>query len=270
MRCENYLELLSPYLDKVLSLEEQKILEAHLEECSKCQEELENLKWIRSCLDKLEDRPLPEDFHEKLMNKVNEEKKSKINKNKIFAYASSLAAVMILAVVFISQDHKIIVPSELSIEEPEIASYSMQKSIVEESGESALEDSEKRTLEQAKRSRSIDNEAKGPEAATNDIAPIAENEMTRAVAPANFSEDTWHITCADAKMLAESVEKISEANGYEVQSTIQDTTIYITFAENIDREMLKQVIEEDKGVEEFVADEPGNSQLTLIITQSTP
>ncbi|MEG0013402.1 MAG: zf-HC2 domain-containing protein [Cellulosilyticaceae bacterium] len=251
MTCENYLELLSSYLDNALSLEEQSVLEAHLKACSKCQEELDNLKWITSCLDTVEDRPLPKDFHEKLMRKVNEEKKPKGNRNKFFAVASSIAAVMILAVAFIDQDPQTIVPQQMSMGEPEIASYSMERSMENASTEAVVE--------QSKQGRNVASDT-----------PVVGNKMDRAIAPMAVLEDTWHITCEDTKELSRAIEKISEANDYKVQTIIQDTTIQMTFTESVDREILKSSIEETEGIEEFLIEEFQNNQLTLIIMEFTP
>lgn len=257
MKCEDYLELLSPYLDNALSLEEQQKLEAHLKECSKCQEELDNLKWITSCLNTLEEAPLPEDFHGKLMSRVNETKTKKTNKNRLFAYASSLAAVAILAVVFISQDHTSIVPEAINTGEPEIASYSMQRSVVQEAPENIVG--------QSKQGRAMGNASQEESIVAND----AENNLGRARAGVFVPTDTWHITCVDAAKVAQSIEEIAKTNGYQVQSIIQDTTISMTFEENIEREIIKNVIEEAEGIEEFITEEAQNDQLTLIIKQST-
>lgn len=250
MTCENYLELLSPYLDNALSLEEKATLEAHLKVCSKCQEELDNLKWITSCLDTFEDRPLPTNFHEKLMKKVNEEKKPKGNRNKFFAVASSIVAVMILAVAFIGQDSQTIVPQQMSMGEPEIASYAMERS---------MEPSAEAVVEQGKQGRSLTSDDK-----------VAQNNIDRAIAPTAVLEDTWHITCADTKELSGAIEKISEVNDYKVQMIMQGTTIQMTFIEPVDREILKRTIEETEGIEEFLIEEFQNNQLTLIIMESMP
>ena len=47
--CENKLKSLLPwYLNRTLSAEEAKKVEAHLKECPKCQKELEELRWLSS------------------------------------------------------------------------------------------------------------------------------------------------------------------------------------------------------------------------------
>lgn len=254
MKCENYLELLSPYLDHELSTTEQDRLESHLNECSKCQEELEHLKWIMSSLDTLEDTPLPVDFHEKLMTKVNQAKKPK---NKIFAYISSLAAVMILAVIFINQEDSAVVPSELSSNEPELASYAMPRSVVEESRDEPI-----------KQGRAIADEASKKSQDARGIDAVSESQINQAVDPLMILEDTWTITCKDTKGLSEAIEEIAKLNNYTVQMMIQGETIQMTFTESVDREILKQVIEETEGIEDFFAEEPQNNQLKVIITQS--
>jgi hypothetical protein len=50
MKCNQYRELLSPYLDGVLPADQQRSLENHLQQCSSCQEELEALRRTVSLL----------------------------------------------------------------------------------------------------------------------------------------------------------------------------------------------------------------------------
>lgn len=71
MKCQNARELLSSYIDGVLSEKEKSSLERHLASCSRCSREAAQLRYIIETLHGLEEATAPSDFmsvlHEKLM-----------------------------------------------------------------------------------------------------------------------------------------------------------------------------------------------------------
>jgi len=66
MRCEQIKELLSPYLDQVTDERENHLVEAHLEGCEDCRQELEQLQQIHALLCNLDAPQIPEGFAEDL------------------------------------------------------------------------------------------------------------------------------------------------------------------------------------------------------------
>lgn len=80
MNCNNAVELISLYLDNELNYESEKELFEHIEECSFCKKEFEELKALVEILNDEPDIELPENFHSELMQKINEEKVVDINK----------------------------------------------------------------------------------------------------------------------------------------------------------------------------------------------
>jgi len=66
MRCEQIKELLSPYLDQVTDERENHLVEAHLEGCEDCRQELEQLQRIHALLCNLDAPQIPEGFAEDL------------------------------------------------------------------------------------------------------------------------------------------------------------------------------------------------------------
>lgn len=102
MRCEYYQELLSPYLDKELTKEEQEALEIHLQSCAYCRASLDRLQEMLKHLKVLQDVELPEGFHEKLMEKIGEQtttdKTKKRSIPKWIGYISSLAGLFLIGI----------------------------------------------------------------------------------------------------------------------------------------------------------------------------
>lgn len=74
MDCMHAGELMSLAIDQMLSEEEHKQFEKHINECSACREEYEMYVSIQETLLTSEPASLPENFHADLMNRINEEK----------------------------------------------------------------------------------------------------------------------------------------------------------------------------------------------------
>ena len=83
--CDKYLELISDYLD---TNEMSSELKAHLDTCAACQVELKAMQAMIAELNALPAIPLPEGFHERAMENVRKEQKSK-KVRKTFAYKPS-------------------------------------------------------------------------------------------------------------------------------------------------------------------------------------
>ncbi len=73
MKCEQIREMLSPYIDGMTSEKENKIISAHLENCSQCQGELEHLRMLCVALKNLPVPKLPERFSEDLHKRLTDE-----------------------------------------------------------------------------------------------------------------------------------------------------------------------------------------------------
>lgn len=114
MKCNDIQDLLSPYLDGVLTSVENELISEHLKSCDACRQELEDLKEIINIMQSLDDVPLPEDFqdqiHEKLLSIQDENMEPVVSKtnlrwwqrmtnSKWFSYG--VAAVVLLTVISI-------------------------------------------------------------------------------------------------------------------------------------------------------------------------
>lgn len=96
MKCENYQEMISLYLDDALSLDEKQHLEEHLKHCHSCTETLEVLSMITRELAQIEEVELPSNFHDELRNKLREDKKGNKPLSKWLSYVAGLAAAFVI------------------------------------------------------------------------------------------------------------------------------------------------------------------------------
>jgi len=72
MKCNKYQELISAYIDGMLSLQEEEQLKVHMQECADCEATYHALKQIVGGCKQLEMLKVPEDFHEQLMSRIGE------------------------------------------------------------------------------------------------------------------------------------------------------------------------------------------------------
>ena len=92
-------EFLSPYLDGMLTEEENKNIEEHLAQCPRCRKELSELKEFIELMNDMEDQELPADFHEKLHQRLLKEQESSVHKNRnqiLMKWIGGLAAAVVL------------------------------------------------------------------------------------------------------------------------------------------------------------------------------
>ena len=101
-RCEEILELLSLYIDNELDDVTAKAVEKHIESCSSCRSELEQLREIVKMCSELDEVELPDNFNEVLHERLKlEQKKMEDNKKTIFMRNRIMGAVASVAAIFI-------------------------------------------------------------------------------------------------------------------------------------------------------------------------
>jgi TonB family protein len=99
MNCRKVKKLLSPYLDNQLSKKEQRLVNEHLNICSKCQQELRGLRNLVTALKKMDSYPAPKEIMAKVDHYIHKEKAAKrsILFRPLFASASPLFNYLALA-----------------------------------------------------------------------------------------------------------------------------------------------------------------------------
>lgn len=110
MRCNDYLSLLSPYIDNELTKKERIELEAHLNKCASCKEELDIQKNIRQLLLNQNNISMPSELHDKIMQSVksadNNKKKHLFTYNrKYMQVLTTMAACFVLVASFLVFQH---------------------------------------------------------------------------------------------------------------------------------------------------------------------
>ncbi|GEM_PF-791008 len=105
-KCDEVLELLSLYIDDELDEVRAKMVREHVESCEDCKVELEQLREVVKMCKGIDEIELPEDFKDKLHQKLSDEKQNVENnrkiiimRNRIMKTISSIAAVLLLVLV---------------------------------------------------------------------------------------------------------------------------------------------------------------------------
>ena len=107
MTCLETLEYISRHFDGDLSQSEENELKKHIESCESCRREFEDMQQIFAELKNEKQAELPSNFHEELMEKLENQKvvplktakKNKINYRK---YMAAAASFIVLAIVGVS------------------------------------------------------------------------------------------------------------------------------------------------------------------------
>lgn len=103
MKCIEYSELISAYVDEMLSPQEEKKLMMHLKTCQACQKELEVLKQMQMMCHHIEEVSLPDKFHEDLMKRLKAENKVNYPMKFKWQYGGALVATMLVGILFFNQ-----------------------------------------------------------------------------------------------------------------------------------------------------------------------
>ncbi|MDR5659502.1 DUF4349 domain-containing protein [Serpentinicella sp. ANB-PHB4] len=104
MTCEKVLELISDYMDGMLSKEEKKVFEKHVNECDECSIYFQNYKLMIDSLNEIEEVDVPEGFNEQLHDKLLKEN-TRTKRRTTKKYFSVAAAVVILIGAISAMDH---------------------------------------------------------------------------------------------------------------------------------------------------------------------
>lgn len=135
-KCNEIIELLSPYIDKELSKEEEKEVKKHLDECSECSTEYTELLELKNLMEKIgeEEIEAPEGFVESVMKKIEEENIIPKKKGKVVSlidnffkrpWVPAVIAAMLLVAIYIP-DQLGPMMSQNSLKEEDI-SYSSEE-----------------------------------------------------------------------------------------------------------------------------------------------
>ncbi len=233
MRCQKIKQLLSPYIDLVLSEEEKTRVEEHLADCESCRQELTELKNTVKSIRDMEKLQAPSEFINELHERLSREKVTPFNKrnrnNHLVSstsgwFAASVASIALIAGIYISS----LVPF------PMVASYfDKLPKVMAPSDGSLSQDIEKflKEKEQQMKTALISRQQNKNEENTNS-APVAENKQQQvAVNPGVNSEDpsdqplqpmiikTVSLQMSgDSDQITDNIMQLAEANEGQVET----------------------------------------------------
>lgn len=146
MKCEDFRELISLYIDDELDEANKNELIKHLENCPLCRKEYEELKALKEMLGKIGDEELPENFHNELMAKIKpakeKTKKKKFVWSRYSSLAASICAVLLVGGALVGMDAAGMKASSADAASPEMFSTNsvMMDMSADQNGSAELED----------------------------------------------------------------------------------------------------------------------------------
>ena len=107
MECNEYQELISAYVDGMLSPQEEKRLKQHLEVCKQCKSHYEAMVQMTKACEQIKEVELPNGFHERLMERLKDEEKltrhTVLKWHRKWQYTGALVATLLVGGLFINQ-----------------------------------------------------------------------------------------------------------------------------------------------------------------------
>lgn len=240
MKCEQYQEQISPYIDDALSHDEKMEFEAHLKTCPECKETLSIMSHMVGCLSNLEEQELPEGFHQALHERLLKEQApkqtiKKANRSPFFfmPYVSGIVAAALLAVVILPR----------VTNRPQEAAWPQQPAASAPSAASLRMETSSDSLEAPAKTRAYSNQVENLEPKTQMI-----NE-TRGVVQA--LEEEWMISCEDLTSLEEFIKGYCEEQSIDYTTWEQDQSIHFVLQPN-SKEDFKEKLKAQLGNEETI------------------
>jgi len=170
--CESVQNLLSLYIDNMLSEEESNIVREHIKSCASCREELALMQSILKETKNLPEIEVSADFHKNLMEKIKAEgkpeKKFAVNWKQAAGFVAAAAVVALSVVSFIELDRT---PDNQNID-TYLASPTPQAEHIEKESAEPNE-------EQKKASEETENPAKKTTAAEKTVQPEQANKTDK-------------------------------------------------------------------------------------------
>ncbi|MCK5762582.1 MAG: zf-HC2 domain-containing protein, partial [Clostridiales bacterium] len=216
MKCEDIRKNLDLFIDsEILSDEERKEINAHLDQCEDCKREYEEMKKIKEDLKALGDVELPKDFHDNLIKKLKgTNKKPQPFMQRHYKWFVGAAAVMLLGVM--TTAGMLFLPFGLKAEEAPMAMY--EKGMDSNYGDSR---------------GAVPTESLDYEMATDEAYPEMEITMSEAVAEEAFEERKIiknmyiELDTQDIEMAFNSIHvQVSAIGGYVEYSNIGNVGYY--------------------------------------------
>lgn len=213
MKCEDYQERISLYVDDVLTLDEKKQLEKHLEHCLSCRETLETLLMMKSVMHEIKEVEVPKTFHDDLHKRLCQEVKPKKKVYKWMPYASGLVAALLIGFVLVDGG----VSQEQPIQDAPIPMAA-----------------------------SLDNTGVAPIAMENESEVADVGRQSRGAMP---SEEVWQINCTDLKAAKAFLEDYTTQHEVSMVEWQIDSEYHLLLEPIEDKEVLKSILEDEMWVD---------------------
>lgn len=289
MKCEQYLEQLSPYVDNQLSSSEKGQLEAHLATCKKCAQELEALKKMINLCDQIEEPELPENFHQSLMERIAREKTTEIKKVKFqmknwMYWGSGLVASVIMGMVWLLNEPILEKPGTMQLQQAEsmqmedAAPFQVSRSMPEAAMEEpkvAMEEPKVATEEPKVAVKEPRVAMEEPKVVMEEPKVVMEEPKVAMEEPrvamgeprvAMEEPEVWKVITQDIEKLKKWLDEQSQELGYQMQIVDRKNEITINIMGLLDKKSLKSGLS-DLGETEIEVKEIKEGQSVSIVIE---
>lgn len=256
MKCNDYLEDLSAYIDNELDEINKRELEQHLKTCETCQETLHTLEEVKRCMSDISHIELPKDFHSTMMGRLSEEvakERKKVYKkpsNRIISYVSAIAAVLLI--VWVGNRNE----TEIALQTPQTTS--VENSQIESSP------AEAKAMPKAASNAPLMTARSQMDAKESAEAPMSITPMSIGPVSDILEAEEWVIQVVDQEEAYMAISDIASENQFEIEG-IPSTECIISLNEIANKELLRTLIEERLHVQIEVVNVPEALAIKIIL-----
>lgn len=239
MRCQSVRELLSPYIDLVLSEEEKTRVEEHLAACESCRKDLAELQGAVNRIRGMEKREAPSDFMNELHERLLQEKVTPLENQRHKHHlvhstsrwlVASVASIALVAGIYISslvpypivagfvdRIPQVIAPQDTELRS-EIEQFLREK---KQQMHTALNIQQPNPPDEEKEPQSPANNQGQPQKVA--VVPgnqQAEDPVTETVEPMFINTVNLQLSATQTDQLADSIMQLAEANDAQVETSV--------------------------------------------------
>lgn len=237
MRCQSVRELLSPYIDLVLSDEEKTKVEKHLAACESCRKDLAELQGAVNRIRGMEKLQAPSDFMKELHERLLQEKVAPFGrhrqKNHLVHSTSrwlvaSVASIALIAGIYISSlvpfpmvasffDR---IPQVIAPQDSELRS-NIEKFLKEKERQmhTALNIQQPGSSEEEKQPQRVVKNNQPQQVAEVPDTQEVKDPLTETVKPMLINTVNLQLSGAETEQVADSIIKLAEANQAQVETS---------------------------------------------------
>ncbi len=237
MRCWKVRELLSPYIDEVLSAEELTSVETHLAACESCRKDLAELQSAVNRIRGMEKLEAPSDFMKELHERLLQEKVAPFENHRHKHHlvhstsrwlVAAVASIALIAGIYVSSLVPFPIVASLFDKIPQVMAPkdnelrgNIEKFLKEKEQQmhTALNIQQPNTPDKEKGPQQAANNQEPQQVAGLPVNPTVNNPVSETVKPMVINTVNLQLSAAEAEQVADNIMQLAQVNDAQVETS---------------------------------------------------